>query len=221
MLNNLTNIFDTKTKALEILYLLEGIKPVVRHGFYPNEVLKIYRFCSENGLFLVKSPYKVVLVDAEDGSYSNKGLKVHLNDERDGMLFVYISKDERKALLANAHETENNHRELGILLGYPECCIDFFTKHEPEESKANNDYAKPILENSEGFEFPFQNNIFIRDFDVTLLNHFPCSLNCQNSLELAKKHLDVLRKYDISLASHFIERLKNKIDVDNRILEFV
>ena len=221
MLNNLTNIFETKTKALEILYLLEGIKPVVRHGFYSNEILRIYRFCSENGLFLVKSPYKVVIIDAKEGSYSNKGIKVHPDDEREGMLFVYISKDERKAILANAHETEGNHRELGTLLGYPQCCIDFFTQHEPEERKANNDYVKPILNNSEGFEFPFQNNIFIRDFDITLLNHFPCSLNCQNSLELAKKHLDVLRKYDISLANQFIGRLRNKIDVDDRVLEFI
>jgi len=220
MLNNLINIFGTKTKALEIIYLLEDLKPVVRQGFYPNELPKIYQFCQEKGLFLIRSPYKVVLVDVEDGSYSNKGIKVPLNDPRDGMLFAYISKDEKKALLANAHETENNHKELGILLGYPQCCIDFYTKHEPEESKINNNFTKPILDNSKGFEFPFQNNIFIRDFDITLLNHFPCSLNCQNSLELAKKHLLILQKYDISLANHFVERLKNKIDVDNRVLEF-
>ena len=221
MLSNLIKIFGTKTKALEILYLLEGIKPVVRQGFYANEFLKIYRFCQENGLALVRSPYKVVIVDAAEGSYSNKGIKVPLNDKREGMLFVYISKDEGKAILANAHETEGNHKELGMLLGYPQCCIDFYTKHETEESKANNDYVNPILNNSEGYEFPFYNNIFIRDFDITLLNHFPCSLKCQDSLELAKRHLNIIQKYDISLANHFIERLRNKIDVDDRVLEFV
>jgi hypothetical protein len=220
MLNNLTNIFGTKTKALEMLYLLEGIKPVVRQGFYEHELPKVERFCREKGLSLVKSPYKVVILDAEEGNYSNKGIKVPLNDERAGMVFVYISQDQGKTILANAHETENNHRELGILLGYPLCCIDFFIQHESEESKVNNDYVNPILDNSEGFEFSFYNNIFIRNFDITLLNHFPCSLNCQKSVELAKKHLDVLRKYDISLANQFIERLRNKIDVDDRILEF-
>jgi hypothetical protein len=220
MLNNLINIFGTKTKALEIIYLLEGLKPVVRHGFYEHELEKVEEFCNENNLFLVKSPYKVVITDVSEGNYSNKGIKVPINDERQGMLFIYISKDEEKAMLANIHETENNHRELGILLGYPLCCIDFFIKHEPEQSREKNDYIKPILENTEGYEFPFQNNIFIKDFDITLLNHFPCSLNCQNSLELAKTHLNIIRKYDSNLAAYFINRLKRKIDIDNRILEF-
>ena len=220
MLNNLINIFGTKTKSLEMLYLLEGIKPVIRHGFYEHELPKIENFCSENNLFLVKSPYKVVIVDAADGNYSNKGIKVSLDDEKTGMIFVYISKDEKKAILANVHETEGNHKELGILLGYPPCCAEFFAKHEPEESKDKNDYINPILENSEGFEFPFYNNIFIRDFDITLLNHFPCSLLCEKSLELAKNHLNIIKKYDLSLAGYFAEKLKNKVDFDNRILEF-
>ncbi|MBW2966020.1 DUF483 domain-containing protein [Candidatus Woesearchaeota archaeon] len=220
MLNNLIQIFGTKTKALEIIYLLEGLKPVVRHGFYEHELHQVEEFCKTNNLSIIKSPYKVVIVDVAK-SYSNKGIKVNIDDPRQGMLFVYISKDEEKAMLSNIHETENNHRELGILLGYPQCCIDFFIKHEPEQSKEKNDYIKPILNNSEGYEFPFQNNIFIKDFDITLLNHFPCSLNCQNSLELAKIHLNIIRKYDASLATYFIERLKRKIDIDNRILEFI
>jgi len=220
MLNNLINIFGTKTKALEIIYLLEGLKPVVRHGFYKDELQKVEEFCKENNLFIVKSPYKVIIVDVKEGNYSNKGIKVPIDDEREGMVFIYISKDEEKAMLANIHETENNYKELGILLGYPPCCIDFFIKHQPEQSKDKNDYTDPVLENSEGYEFPFQNNIFLRDFDITLLNHFPCSLNCQNSLELAKSHLNILRKYDAILATYFIERLKRKIDIEGRILEF-
>ncbi len=126
MLNNLIQIFGTKTKALEILYLLEGLKPVVRQGFYETELAKIEEFCKENGLSLEKSPYKVVILDAADGQYSNKGIKVKTDDERQGMLFIYISKDQTKAELASKYESEGNDKELGLLLGYPLCCIDFF-----------------------------------------------------------------------------------------------
>ena len=220
MLNDLINIFGTKTKALEILYLLEGLKPVVRHGFYEAELPKIEEFCRENSLSLEKSPYKVVIVDVNEGGYSNKGIKVKTEDKRQGMLFIYISKDEAKAVLAGRYEDEGNHKELGLLLGYPLCCTDFFVKHKDEQSIAKNDYIEPILKNSQGDIFPFYTNIFKKNFDITLLNHFPCSLKCENSIELAKKHLEIIRKHDSKLAEYFVNRLKCKINVDKGLIEF-
>jgi hypothetical protein len=220
MLNKLVNIFGTKTKALEILYLIKGIKPVVRHGFYEQELPRIEEFCKAYNLYIEKSPYKVVIVDAGDGEYSNKGIKVKTDDKRQGMLFIYISKDQAKAELASKYEQEGNHKELGLLLGYPLCCINFFVKHEPEQSRLKNDYIEPILNNSQGYVFPFYTNIFKRQFDVTLLNHFPCSLNCEAAIDLAQTHLDIIRKYDPATAEYFIERLKCKINVERGVIEF-
>ena len=220
MISELINIFGTKTKALEVLYLLEGLKPVVRHGFYENELPRIEEFCRENGLFIAKSPYKVVIVDVKEGRYSNKGIKVKTEDPRQGMLFIYISKDQEKAVLASRYEDKGSHKEVGLLLGYPLCCIDFFIKHKEEQSIAKNDYIEPILNNSQGNIFPFYTNIFKKQFDVTLLNHFPCSLKCESSIELAKKHLEIIKKYDPSLAEYFVNRLKCKINVEGREVEF-
>ena len=220
MLNNLIKIFGTKTKALEILYLLEGLKPVVRHGFYEAELGKIEEFCKEKGLSLEKSPYKVIILDAANGQYSNKGIKVKTDDERQGMLFIYISKDNIKAEMASRYEYEGNHKELGLLLGYPLCCIDFFVKHKEEQSLGKNDYIEPVMKNSEGCIFQFYTNIFKRDFDITLLNHFPCSLKCENSIDLAKKHLEIIKKYDAEMAEFFIERLKCRINAGNDLIEF-
>lgn len=218
MIDRLTNLFGTATKALEIVYLMADIKPVARQGFYEHEIPRIERFCEANNLFLTTSSYKVVLVDNKE--YSNKGIKVRLDDERKGMLFVYISKDEEKSILANCYELKNNHGQLGNLLGYPKCCIRFFVKHEPMRSKLDSDYVLPALENSEGKVFPFYNNILLRNQDIALLNHFPCSFNCEESMDLGRKHLVALKKQNIQLADIFVNKLKGYQRLYRRILKF-
>lgn len=220
MIKRLSNIFGSLTKALEIVYLLSDIKPVARQGFYEHEIPRIKRFCEANKLFVTLSPYKVVLMDKEKG-YSNKGIKVLLNDEREGMIFAYISKDEEKAVLANCYEMKNNHAQLGYLLGYPKCCVEFFTKQEPVRSKHDNDYVVPMLESSEGKNFPFYNNVLLRDKDITLLNHFPCSFNCKESAELGKKHLAEIRKNNMQLADVFVNKLKGYQRLYRRIIKFI
>ena len=219
MIDRLTNIFGSVTKALEILYVMSDVKQVARQGFYENELPRIQRFCEANNLFLTTSSYKVVLVD--DKEYSNKGIKVNLHDERKGMLFVYISKDEEKAVLANCYELKNNHAQFGHILGYPKCCIKFFIKNEPMRSKLDNDYVAPALENSEGKIFPFFNNILLRNQDITLLNHFPCSFNCEESIDLGRKHLVALKKQNFQLADVFVNKLKGYQRLYRRILKFV
>jgi len=220
MIRDLIRVFGTKTKALEILYLIEDVKPVVRQGFYEDELGQVEEFCRLNNLYIEKSDFKVIILDAEDGRYSNKGIKLDLNDPRRGMLFVYISKDEKLAAAANAYEFKNDHANLGLTLGYPKCCVNFFVKYEPIQSKLTNDYIDLVFKNSKGVKFQFYTNISKRDFDITLLNHFPCSFGCRFSIDLAKKHLDVLRKYDIKLAKEFINKLKCRVRIDGKEIEF-
>ena len=47
---------------------------------------------------------------------------------------------------------KNNHKLLGKVLGYPECCCEFFENHFNEK---NTDLTLSALENSDGIEFPF------------------------------------------------------------------
>lgn len=220
MISDLVSIFGTKTKTLEILYLIHGVKPVVRQGFYEGEIDKVEEFCKLNHLYIEKSSFKVVILDAENGKYSNKGIKLKIDDPRRGMLFVYISKDEKLAAEANVYEFKGDHKNLGRLLGYPECCVEFFAKYEPIQSQLTNDYVEFILKNSKGRRFQFYTNICKRDFDITLLNHFPCSFGCKNSIELAKKNLSVLQRQDIELAKEFIKKLKCKVEIDGEEVEF-
>ena len=195
MIRKLSLIFGSKTKAQEIILLLNDVKKVVRQGFYESELPKVGKFCEDNNLHIVKSKFKVLLAD--ELNYSNKGIRVKDTDDRHGMYFVYISKDEQKAWLTSYYELMNNDADLGYELGYPKCCIDFFCKRFSE----NNPNLQ--LQPTNAFT-----NLTKRANDLVVISHFPCSSNCQDSIELGRKYLDVLIKVDKDRVEDLVKGLK-------------
>ncbi|MBT4651045.1 DUF483 domain-containing protein [Candidatus Woesearchaeota archaeon] len=200
MIKEMSLVFGSKTKAQEIVFLLEDVKEIVRQGFYEEELDKVEKFCKEKGLFLVRSKFKVLLAD--ETGYSNKGIRISEEDKRPGMHFVYISKDEEKAWLASYYELVGNDYDLGLLLGYPKCCADFFVKNFSVERydlelKASNLFT----------------NLSKRNDDCVLLSHFPCSSDCEESLGLGKKFLSVIRSVDKERAEEMENLLIEQINV--------
>ena len=193
-LNDLATIFGSQTKAQEIFFLLHDVKDVVRQGFYDEELLLVEQFCREQHLFLVKSKFKVLLAD--DSDYSNKGLRIPLEDSRKGMFFVYLSKNEEKALLASYYELVNNDTELGKLLGYPNCCIKFFCQHFGKDNP-----------NLELLPTNLYTNLSQRHQDAVLLSHFPCRSDCPASITLAQQYLMVLQEAEPGRADELLKLL--------------
>ena len=196
MINKFKHIFGSKSKAQEIILLLNDVKPVVRQGFYDDELTLVKKFCKDNSLFFVTSKFKVLLADT--GDYSNKGMRIKGDDKRSGMRFVYISKDEQLTWLAAYHELMKNDKALGLLLGYPICCVEYFCKN------FNADNTNPEIRSDNPYT-----NLSKRGEDLVLISHFPCSNDCELSIELAKKYLDVIGKVDVSRAKELMEKLKN------------
>lgn len=183
MISTLSPLFTSKSKAQEIVLLLHNVKEVLRQGFYERELSAVEKFCRDNNLYLVRSKFKVILND--ENRFTNKGLRIPETDARAGMYFVYISKDETKAYLASYYELINEHQKLGLLLGYPECCVEFFCRN--------------FNENKTDLQLPPTNmytNMTKRDEDTVLLSHFPCSSDCEKSIELGKQYVEVLKKID-------------------------
>ena len=195
MIKKLSLIFGSKTKAQEILLLNNKHKEVVRQGFYEQELPKIEKFCQENDLHLVKSTFKVLLAD--ETNYSNKGIRIPENDKRPGMYFVYISKNEEKAWLAAYYELMNNHRDLGKVLGYPNCCINYFTNNFSK----NNTNPEILPTNA-------WTNITKRNEDHVLISHFPCSSDCQESILMARKNADFLMTVDKDRVREILNSLR-------------
>ena len=195
MIKKLSFIFGSKTKAQEIALLLQDVKEVVRQGFFAHELAKVEKFCAENNLFLVRSNFKVLFGDEE--IYSNKGLRISESDKRPGMYFVYVSKEEQKAWLASYYELVHNHKDLGLLLGYPPCCVDFFcSKFTPQNTNLEIPSKNPYT------------NLSKREQDIVIISHFPCNSECQESINLGEKYLQAMYAFDKERARELLMRLR-------------
>lgn len=194
-IKSLSLIFGSKTKAQEIFLLLNDVKKVVRQGFYQNELDKIQEFCAENKIHCVKSKFKVLLAD--ENAYTNKGIRIPETDKREGMYFIYLSKDEKQAWLASYYELVQNDHDLGVLLGYPSCCIDFFCKRFSEDN--------PNLQLHPTNAFT---NLTKREQDLAIISHFPCSSDCEESIKQGMKFLDLLINFDRDRAEELARGLK-------------
>ena len=195
MIKKLSLIFGSKTKAQEIVLLINNAKEVIRQGFYEPELFKVEKYCKENNLHLIKSKFKVLLVD--ETNYSNKGIRIPEKDKRPGMYFTYISKDEQKAWLAAYYELMQNDKDLGLTLGYPSCCVSFFcdnfnSKNPNPEVKSSNPYT----------------NLSKREQDCVLISHFPCNSECQETIKIARKNLSLLTEVDKERAVEMAQELK-------------
>lgn len=194
MIDWLTAIFGSKTKAQEILLLLRDAKRVVRQGFYEEELPPIQQFCREKNIYLVKSRFKVLL---EGALYSDKGVRIAEQDKRRGMFFLYFSKDEQPAHLASWYELTNNQRELGLLLGYPRCCVDSFCRYFSEQQ--HNLELRPTN---------LWTNLSFRTTDCVLLSHFPCHSDCPESIKLGQFYFQIIRNCDPTRAKQLAQTLR-------------
>ena len=175
--------------------LLQNAKEVVRQGFFDSELYRVEQFCQKNKLYLVKSKFKVLFAD--EGVFSNKGIRIPEEDPRQGMYFVYISKDEQKAWLASYYELMQNHGDLGLVLGYPQCCVKYFCGR-----------FSPNLVN---LEVPSKNpytNLSKREKDLVIISHFPCSAECKESIAMGEKYLQAIYIFDKERARELLTLLR-------------
>ncbi len=197
----LFDIFHSMIKAVEVFDTLYGEKPAARISIHETRIDEVTNFCKKHSIPFSLSDFKIKL--SFSGDYSSKGTTTR----QEGHSFIYISKDIENSLKAKNYEAIGNHEKLGKILGYPSCCIPFFSENFDEESKKNNDFVMPAYKNSSGFAFPFQNNIFARYFDVSLLSHCPHSFSCAKSRKLGEERMNLLKQHSPEIASQFSEIL--------------
>ncbi len=208
MIQELQQTFHSIIKSLEVLYVIEGAKPCARILVFEDEMGRVTDFLNKNKLAAAVSGFKVLKQNVQSEFYSDKSIKIQKDAAEKGHFFVYISKDKKIADKAKIAEESDNHKELGLLLGYPICCCEFFEK---EFNEKNTDLTLKALKNSDSYEFPFYSNIAARHFDVALLSHFPHSFQCNPSIEIAKKNLEIIKKYSKQLTALFVGILQGVV----------
>jgi hypothetical protein len=86
---------------------------------------------------------------------------------------------------------------LGLLLGYPKCCVAAFQERWQRAATAKRgDVAAILLEESESPPYDWRVNIFARYLGAALIEHFPCSLLCAASRTLADRYDRLLQAYE-------------------------
>lgn len=208
MIPKLQQIFRSITKSLEVLYVIEGVKPCARILVFEDELNKVIDFLKYNKINAAISDFKVIKQNTQSEFYSDKSIKIPKNAVQKGYFLVYLSKNSGTAEKAKLMEEANNHFELGSLLGYPKCCCDFFEENFNEK---NADLTLKTLRNSNGCEFPFCTNVAARHFDVALLSHFPHSFECAPSIETARNNLKIINRHSKELAALFSGILKGVV----------
>jgi len=109
---------------------------------------------------------------------------------------VYISKKENvikkaKKIILRGFTLRKGYtsKDVGILLGYPSCCVESFLKFDVKKSVLT---LKPFILN----KIPFYNNNLLTgsSSNCLLSGHAVCSYNCKKSLAYNKKILKAIQK---------------------------
>jgi len=202
--------------ALQLIATLKGLKPVFRTFIGEEDSKELESLCCGAGLDFVYSKFKCLdypRTQDKSSAYSVRmGKRVSRKSKKHGRLIIYISKSGDLATEACAlegacgGETGKHAVQFGRLLGYPECCIKFWTKY------CHKYNLEPIIPSIKSFKsYPFYNNISLKYFDIRLIPHFPCSGDCSFSATIGKRNLMLLRKLNVRHALRFEKMLKTLV----------
>ena len=208
-----------KIDVQSYLLLKEGLKPVIRVGLSPSEICKIGQIkkCSEKlGMKILTRKFKKFYGQVLD----------------EPTIISYYSFDEKKNIEAHEAEKTCDRKKLGLLLGYPKCCIDNFKKSLRNLEK--NEYIINALKNTTKKPSFYCNNLFVFDSklsstntdifyknmdifdsddvrDLFLVRHVPCSFDCKESMMIGKTTLKLLQDNFPELAKRITNALKNPV----------
>lgn len=100
-----------------------------------------------------------------------------------------------------------DHMRFGKMLGFPDCCVDFFRRynnwqlysHPYEAYKATKGRGSYLCNN------------FLMDNALFLIHHIPCSYQCETTKALAKKVENAFRKVEPGIVEKTIKLLKKPL----------
>lgn len=105
----------------------------------------------------------------------------------------------------NEMQGHERHDKVGELLGFPECCRNFFLEgwidasiRDPMyEISCNTESAEAIDGDNSNILVKNPNdgtNIMWRYFGISFITHMPCSWECEHSIELARNRYRIMKE---------------------------
>lgn len=114
-----------------------------------------------------------------------------------------VKKFEEEILFREKNLTESQIKiktaQIGELLGYPECCINFFSNNISATTPQLNFL---VYRKSNNFFWQLNN----LDARMNLLPHVPCDYCCKKSIKFAEKYLKAIQK---EKGKEFVNKIEN------------
>jgi hypothetical protein len=199
----LKRIHQTYNQA-EIDTFLRGMRRVYVYHVNSLRFDESYRFLRENNLVFYPTNKSGIYqgfshkhLPVEKGkAYTLYGAVVKSDDMRAGELFTEYSLSR-----------PTNHVGIGKLLGYPDDCLDFFTRvwnkqsiDPMYEAASITDGAKIENRVATVKAHPYCNNM-LRYFGIRITPHLTCSLRCKKTIKWGKKWFEVMTEIDEEAAN--------------------
>ncbi len=152
----------------------------------------------------------MVSLDAEAAKCGLKALPLRVEESRSFpgpasiMLHVVVARKREAAEFKSAWIRRDSNA-IGELLGYPPCCRQFFQRFFVEQQLNDPTWSiaqSSILSRRNGDSIilsgPPQLNLLLRSIGLRAVSHFPCSMDCADSLILANQFMDLGRSLHLS-----------------------
>jgi len=127
-------------------------------------------------------------------------------EDYEPMAILYLSTSESIANDTRSADETRDDKVFGKVLGYPDCCVDWVINRGkvPELAECINLYTKDGL--YDPLIWPGAMAV-----DAPLTPHYPCSIQCKKSQDIALKRISVLKYMGCTSVIHKILESRNMV----------
>ena len=213
-------VYLNGSRQLPIFIAVEnGIKPMMDDWILLDKYSSFKKMCKKYKLKIIADWifFKVeekLIQQSQDSNRLNttKFYGIPFSEEvriEGGSVHIFISKSEENIINAkkcgwyplivnkrSLHKPFIDHLRFGKVLGYPECCINFYRNFN-NHLIYNNIYE--TYKNTPD-KMNYLCNCLFMDFTYSLIHHIPCSFNCERTIDYAKKVLEEIEREEPKFA---------------------
>lgn len=200
----LTSAGHMADPPLELRLVAYGAKPAALVHGAEADLTSMIDWAERRGMAAILGPYEWDhQSDDGKGGYTNvSDFQRRARAGSHAMRSAVIAADEDRAVLAWACLAFNWDDFLGILLGYPTCCVAAFDERWQFACEHHQgDLAAPTLMASGAPPYDWRVNIFGRYFGSEIIQHFPCRLDCDATLMQAARTSRILETFEPGLVA--------------------
>jgi len=205
--------------AVEYQTVLKGYRKCATLHISPKNMESVLKRIAEDGL--------VWLPISKTGAYEGFSHK-HLPPSGDWNYYGVLARSMEDALEfynASVKGIKTDHTTIGKLLGYPECCINFFNEIWPnyydpifQAAERTNDhrYEETNFSKIIYIENPYpEANQTLRYVGIRITSHLPCSFKCEETKKIGKYWIKTMEEIDPEAMEWALEILSSPIVWDS------